>query len=86
MAKKRSVKSELGDLQAELKRTTEAEKPVAATEEAPPQSEAETLLHELESSLGKAGEEAEELVKHHPLAALAAAFLLGLLAGRMLGR
>lgn len=84
MAKKRSVKSELGDLQAELKRA-EAETPAADPEPAP-KSEAETLLRELESSLGKAGEEAEELVKHHPLAAVAAAFLLGLLAGRILGR
>jgi ElaB/YqjD/DUF883 family membrane-anchored ribosome-binding protein len=84
MAKKRSVKSELGDLQAQLKRA-EAETP-AAEPEAAAKSEAERLLHELESHLGKAGEEAEELVKHHPLAAVAAAFLLGLLAGRVLGR
>ena len=85
MAKKRSVKTELGDLQAELSRTAGAEK-ASAEAEAPPHSEAETLLRELESSLGKAGEEAEELVTRHPLAAVAAAFLLGLLAGRMLGR
>lgn len=84
MAKKRSVKSELGDLQAELKRAEAETSP--AEPAAGSKSEAETLLHELESSLGKAGEEAEELVKHHPLAAVAAAFLLGLLAGRMLGR
>jgi len=85
MARKRSVKSELGDLQAELHRTTEAEKATAEAEAAQP-SEAETLLHELEACLGKAGDEAEDLVARHPLAAVAAAFLLGILAGRMMGR
>ena len=83
MAKKRSVKSELGDLQAELNRTAKAE--AAAAAEAP-QGEVETVLRELESCLGKAGEEAEELVTRHPLAAVAAAFLLGILAGRMVRR
>ena len=81
MAKKRSVKSELGDLQAELNRTAEAEKAQAAQP-----GEAETLLHELEACLGKAGEEAEDLVARHPFAALGAAFLLGLVAGRVMGR
>jgi ElaB/YqjD/DUF883 family membrane-anchored ribosome-binding protein len=85
MAKKRSVKSELGDLQAELNRTAEAEKAAAAAEAAQP-GEAETLLRELEACLGKAGEDAEDLVARHPLAAVGAAFLLGLLAGRMMGR
>ena len=85
MAKKRSVKSELGDLQAELNRTAQVEA-AAAEAETPPQGEVETLLRELESCLGKAGEEAEELVTRHPLAAVAAAFLLGILAGRMVGR
>lgn len=84
MARKRSVKSELGDLQAELKHAAQAE--AAAGAKAPPPGQVETLLEELQSSLGKAGEEAEELVARHPLAAVAAAFLLGILAGRMMGR
>jgi len=85
MAKKRSVKSKLGDLQAELNQSAQTEA-AAAEAEAAPQGEIETLLHELESCLGKAGEEAEELVTRHPLAAVGAAFLLGILAGRMVGR
>ena len=85
MAKKRSVKTKLGDLQAELNQSAEAEA-AAADAAAAPQGEMETLLHELESCLGKAGDEAEELVTRHPLAAVGAAFLLGILAGRMVGR
>jgi ElaB/YqjD/DUF883 family membrane-anchored ribosome-binding protein len=85
MAKKRSVKTELGDLQAELNQSAKAEPAVAAAE-AQPQGEVETLLRDLESCLGKAGDEAEELVTRHPLAAVGAAFLLGILAGRMVGR
>ncbi len=84
MAKKRSVKKELGDLQAELMRG-DAQAAAAVSETHQP-GEAETLLRELEATLGKAGEDAEELVTRHPLAAVAAAFLLGLLAGRMVGR
>lgn len=85
MAKKRTVKSKLGDLQAELKQSAQTEA-AAAEAEAAPQSEIETLLHELEACLGKAGDETEELVTRHPLAAVGAAFLLGIVIGRMVRR
>ena len=84
MAKKKSVRAELGDLQSQLKH---AEAPQADhAESPPPHRETERIFAELESGLTKAGEEAEELVAAHPLAAVAAAFLLGLVAGRILGR
>ena len=85
MAKKRSVKSKLGDLQAELNQSAQTEAAAAEAETAP-LGEIETLLHELESCLVKAGDEAEELVTRHPLAAIGAAFLLGILVGRMVRR
>ncbi|MBL8907302.1 MAG: hypothetical protein JNM20_11555 [Rhizobiales bacterium] len=85
MARKRSVKSELGDLQAELHHAAGAEQAAGAAEPPPP-GESETVLRELESALGKAGEDAEDLVARHPLAAVAAAFLLGILVGRIMGR
>jgi hypothetical protein len=84
MPKKRSVKSELGDLQAELNRAAKAE--TAAEAETPPPSEVEVLLRDLEACLGKAGDEAEDLVTRHPWAAISAAFLLGIFAGRMVRR
>jgi ElaB/YqjD/DUF883 family membrane-anchored ribosome-binding protein len=83
MAKKKSVRAELGDLQSQLKH---AEAPKANHAEPPPRHETDRIFAELESGLTKAGEEAEELVAAHPLAAVAAAFLLGLVAGRILGR
>jgi len=85
MAKKRSVKAELGDLKAELSHSA-GDSHADAEAKTAPRHEAETLLRDLEACLGKAGEEAEDLVVRHPLAAVAAAFLLGILAGRMVGR
>ena len=83
MAKKKSVRAELGDLQSQLKHAGAKE---ADHAEPHPRREADRIFAELESGLAKAGEEAEELVAAHPLAAIAAAFLLGLVAGRILGR
>ena len=85
MAKKRSVHSELGDLQAELGRSAGDGEAAAEGHPAAP-DELHALLRELESCLGKAGEEAEDLVARHPFAAVAAAFLLGIFAARMVGR
>ena len=82
MAKKKSVRAELGDLQSQLKHAEVHGKDPAE----PPRHETDRIFAELESGLAKAGEEAEELVAAHPLAAVAAAFLLGLVAGRILGR
>ena len=84
MAKKHSLHAELGELRSELSRAAAAAE--AAVEKSGIPNDAEKLLHELQASLAKAGEEAEDLVAAHPLATVAAGFLLGLLAGRMLGR
>ncbi len=83
MAKKKSVRAELGELHSELKQSGEA-----AADRAEPSSQtgADQIFADLQTGLAKASEEAEELVVAHPLAAVAAAFLLGLLAGRILGR
>jgi len=48
--------------------------------------EIEKLLRDLEEGLKGAADEAGELVGEHPLAAVASAFLLGLVVGRILGK
>jgi hypothetical protein len=83
MAKKKTVRAELGDLQSQLRRSEGQDTEHA---EQPARHETDRIFAELESGLTKAGEEAEELVAAHPLAAVAAAFLLGLVVGRILGR
>jgi len=44
------------------------------------------MLHDFEDTLSDAAEDAEDIVISHPLAAVAAAFLLGLVIGRVVGR
>ena len=48
-------------------------------------TEIERALRELQSHLNDATGEAEDLLTEHPFAAVAAAFVLGIIAGRTLG-
>ena len=48
--------------------------------------ELESFLHDLQEKWGDASENAEALVKTHPIAALAGAFLVGIAVGRLIGR
>jgi hypothetical protein len=48
--------------------------------------DAEKLIRELQGKLSEAADEVEDIVRAHPLAAVASALLLGILVGRMMGR
>ena len=48
-------------------------------------SELERALHELRRHMTDVAKEAEEMVSEHPMASLAAAFCLGMIAGRLSG-
>jgi len=50
-----------------------------------PHSEFDRALNELKQCFTDVAEEAEELVGEHPVASLAAAFVLGLVIGRITG-
>ena len=49
-------------------------------------TELESLLQELQAKLEDASRNTEDLVKSHPVVALASAFLIGIAVGRSLGR
>jgi hypothetical protein len=90
MADVQSHREELGTMRDELSRnggvdgqaTSKPAEAVAATGCV----ELESLLKEFQARLGDVSEGAEELVKSHPVAALASAFLAGLAVGRLTGR
>jgi|ERR1700678_2727571 hypothetical protein len=48
--------------------------------------EIEALIRELQSKLSDAADATEEIVSVHPLVAVASAFMLGIVIGRMMGR
>jgi len=61
-----------------------AAKPAAPTEDT--RGEIERVLRELQDKLGEATDQAEDLVAAHPLASVAAAFLLGVLVANVMSR
>jgi hypothetical protein len=83
------VAAELESMRQELARPSEAVHAGAASPEAvsvagiPPLDD---LLRELEEKWAGASETAEELVKAHPIVALAAAFIVGMAVGRLMGK
>jgi ElaB/YqjD/DUF883 family membrane-anchored ribosome-binding protein len=89
MARRREVHAELEELKDDLVRG-EGGRGKAASKAVPnPDDDAEPsglrlqhLLDEIESHLGHAAEETEDLISAYPLAAVASAFMLGLLIGR----
>ena len=91
MSEIQSHREELGSMREELSRNSGVEghgmsKPSEAAAQSYCGVELESLLQELQAKLGDASEGAEELVKAHPVAALASAFLAGLAIGRLMGR
>lgn len=76
---------EVKTLQAEAAKPA-AEKADAAAEPAPTEAKTDEVsdaLSELQTYLTAKASEAEEALEDHPLVALAAAFVLGLVAGRI---
>ena len=88
---KSKLHQELAGLSADLAQSEPA--PVAQAAPAPQEdgkgaafAEMERLLTELGDTFVQRGEEAQDLIADHPWAALGAAFLLGLAAGRLMSR
>ena len=83
----RSLKAELDLLRTQVERSVSPDKAAAAKAalEAQP-AEIERLLEELRVIAAEAGGNAEKIVAQHPLASVAAAFLLGVVIGRAMGR
>lgn len=84
------VQSELEALRAELRRSQADASPPAAEAGPTPASEGaapdfEPILRELQAEFESASRAARDLVATHPLAAAAAAFVLGVALGRALG-
>lgn len=92
MAELDTIRKELETLLKEVRQLQsqaagpDAEKATAAAEPASAEAEASSAsdaLDELQAYLAARTGEAEEIFAEHPLATLAAAFLLGLVAGRI---
>ena len=87
MARNAEHRAELDALAVRLAspRRARTASPDPEREAATPAQEFDTLLRDLESKLTAVAEDAEHIVLAHPLATLGAAFLLGLVIGRMVG-
>jgi hypothetical protein len=88
MSKSDPHRAELHQLAAELARPADARRSASdhAAEAGEESYDIEALLRELQGKLSEAASDAEEVVLAHPLAAVASAFLLGLVLGRTMGR
>lgn len=75
-------RTELHALRAEV---GDREAPICVVPSAEDASELERALHELRRHMTDVAKEAEEMVSEHPMASLAAAFCLGMIAGRLSG-
>jgi ElaB/YqjD/DUF883 family membrane-anchored ribosome-binding protein len=85
-----SLQEELEALRRELSQTPvmeEVEAAAAASDGSPgAHAEIDKVLRDLQDKLGEAAEQAEDAIAAHPFAAVAAAFLLGVLVANLLSR
>ncbi len=84
-----SLEEELETLRRELSqpRVREETDAAAATPDVSgARADIEKVLHDLQETLGEAAEDAEETIAAHPFAAVAAAFLLGILVANLMSR
>jgi hypothetical protein len=85
------IRSELSALQDDLASKADplsGQAPFSEPMGSPPKegwAEVERALRELQTQLADAAGEAEAVLAEHPFAAVAAAFILGVAAGRMMG-
>jgi ElaB/YqjD/DUF883 family membrane-anchored ribosome-binding protein len=89
MAKRDPHRAELDELAADLARPAAGRRgdaDAAAVSDPDRSLEIEPLLRELQSKLSDAADDAEAILTAHPLVAVASAFLLGIVIGRMMGR
>jgi hypothetical protein len=92
MTKRNPHHAELRELATELARPAGGPRTTGTVDPAGDQPESEGVLDveklvpELQSKLCEAADDVEEIVRAHPLAAVASALLLGIIVGRMMGR
>jgi ElaB/YqjD/DUF883 family membrane-anchored ribosome-binding protein len=94
MTRRGDLTSELEALRRELRnvpRVTDDEDAAASTAKAAPppgdmRAEIERVVREFQDKLNEATDDAEDLVASHPLASVAAAFVLGIVIGGLLSR
>jgi hypothetical protein len=81
------LSAELAALRADLGRRAQApqQPPSSEPDAASPGAELEAMLAELRDTLAEAGAETREAIADHPAMAIAAAFLLGIIVGRISG-
>jgi ElaB/YqjD/DUF883 family membrane-anchored ribosome-binding protein len=83
------IRSELSALQDDLKSGAATVRPAASERaEAPKHDkwpELSRVLQDLQTQLQETAGEAEDLLAEHPIAAVASAFLLGVVVGRTMG-
>lgn len=76
--------AELNELHADLARLSQEEVDAPAANKPDWVEELEKLGLDLRAKLAEASEDAEDMVRAHPLAAISAALLLGIIIGRMM--
>ena len=83
------IRSELSALQDDLKTGATTDRPAASEQAGVPKhdkrSELSRALQDLQTQLQETAGEAEDLLAEHPIAAVASAFLLGVVVGRTMG-
>jgi hypothetical protein len=80
--------AELAALRADIHRQPAApdSSPPSPPDSSGPGAELEAMLAELRDTLAEAGDETREAIADHPMMAIAGAFLLGIVVGRISGR
>ena len=86
MSQQDDMQAELDALQRELKQGAHPNEARSQGASAPASADFERILQEIQARLKDAAEDSEEVITEHPFAAVASAFLLGFVVGRLLGR
>ncbi|MET0278817.1 MAG: hypothetical protein ABW198_10855 [Pseudorhodoplanes sp.] len=80
------LQEELEALRRELLQTPVMEEAAAAPDVSGARAEIEKVMRDLQERLGEAADTAEDTIAAHPLASVAAAFLLGILVANFMSR
>ncbi|MET0867000.1 MAG: hypothetical protein ABWY35_02785 [Pseudorhodoplanes sp.] len=80
------LQEELEALRRELLQTPVMEEAAAAPDASGARAEIEKVMRDLQERLGEAADTAEDTIAAHPLASVAAAFLLGILVANFMSR
>jgi len=86
MMAKQHRNAELDELHADLARLSAAEGDAPSTDKPDWVEDVDKVAREWHAKLAEASEDVEDVVRAHPLAAISAALLLGIIIGRVMGR